>query len=139
MGKSESRSRSCIRVCISIPQKHRHIVIAAEDSCASMKLCVVIAELKVGLKSRRKGADGEREIVALTKDLGLHPSREWHLAQSPDLAERACDIQIAGQPYQVKRLRNGFQGLYDGLEHVSGLFLRADGRGWLAVCVQEIS
>ena len=37
----------------------------------------------------------------------------------------------------MRRQRNGFGALYDGLENVAGLFVRADGRGWLAVLPAE--
>lgn len=40
---------------------------------------------------------------------------------------------IAGQPYQVKRSRNGFRLVYEGLRNVAGLFVWADGRERLAV------
>jgi hypothetical protein len=87
----------------------------------------------MGLKSRRKGADGERAIVALTRQHGLPAERTWHTAQSPNEAERRCDVQIAGQPYQVKRQHNGFHQLYRELDSVAGLFVRADGQPWLVV------
>ncbi len=51
--------------------------------------------------------------------------------------ERSCDVLIAGRSYQVKGQRDGFQVLYDGLEHVAGLFVRSDGREWLAVLPAE--
>jgi hypothetical protein len=87
----------------------------------------------MGTRSRRKGADGEREIVQLARAHGLPAERTWHLAQSHDAAERASDVRIAGEAYQVKRSCDGFQQLYDGLAHVAGLFIRADGPPWLAV------
>ncbi len=86
-----------------------------------------------GKRSRRKGAAGERELVRLARAAGLSAERTWHLAQSPDAGERACDVRIAGRPFQVKRSRDGFGTLYDGLEHVAGLFMRADGKPWIVV------
>jgi len=47
----------------------------------------------------------------------------------PVLEAVTCSSQ--GSPTQVKRSRNGYQKLYRELEHVAGLFLRADGRGWI--------
>ncbi len=91
----------------------------------------------MGARSRRKGADGEREIVALGRQCGLEAERTWHLAQAADPAERACDVQIAGRAYQVKRSRDGFRQLYRELEHVAGLFVRADGEEWLVVLRAE--
>jgi hypothetical protein len=87
----------------------------------------------VSARSRRKGADGEREIVALAQTAGLVAGRMWPLAQSPDPAERRCDVRIEGRSYQVKRRRDGFGALYDGLHDVAGVFLRADGKDWFAV------
>jgi len=51
--------------------------------------------------------------------------------------ERCCDVRIAGQSFQVKRRRDGFGELYEGLADVAGLFVRADGREWLAVVPAE--
>ena len=87
----------------------------------------------MGLKSRRKGAGGEREVVALARQHGLDARRTWETQQSPNDAERACDVRIAGQAFEVKRSRHGFGALYDGVANVTGLFVRADGREWLAV------
>jgi hypothetical protein len=91
----------------------------------------------MGKHSRRKGADGEREIVSLAHAAGLDASRTWHLAQSPDAAVRRCDVRIAGRAYQVKRSRDGFGPLYEALSNVAGLFVRTDGREWLAVLPAE--
>jgi hypothetical protein len=87
----------------------------------------------VSARSRRKGADGEREVVGLAQAARLIAGRMWSLAQSPNPAERRCDVKIAGRPYQVKRRRAGFGTLYQGLRDVAGLFLRADGHDWLVV------
>lgn len=46
-------------------------------------------------------------------------------------------MRIGGQPFQVKRSRDGFRALYDGLANVAGMFVRADGREWLAVLPAE--
>ncbi len=91
----------------------------------------------MGARSRSKGKRGEREVVRLARAAGLSVERTWHTAQSPDEAERRCDVRIAGRACQVKRSRDGFRALYDGLEHVAGLFVRADGREWLAVLPAE--
>jgi hypothetical protein len=90
-----------------------------------------------GRHSRAKGTRGEREVVSLARSAGLAAERTWHLAQSPNERERCCDVRIAGRAYQVKRSRDGFGALYDALEHVAGLFVRADGRGWLVVVRAE--
>jgi len=91
----------------------------------------------MGATSRNKGKRGEREVVALARQYGLPAERTWQAAQSPDPDARACDVRIAGQPYQVKRSRDGFRGLYRELERVAGLFLRADGQPWLVVLPAE--
>lgn len=91
----------------------------------------------MGAKSRAKGKRGEREVVALARAAGLSAERTWHSAQSADPRERACDVRIAGQPFQVKRRSNGFGELYEGLANVAGLFVRSDGRDWLAVVPAE--
>lgn len=91
----------------------------------------------MGAHSRSKGKRGEREIVALARAAGLAAERTWHTAQLPNAPERCCDVRIAGQPFQVKRSRDGFRAPYDGLANVAGLFVRSDGREWLAVLPAE--
>jgi hypothetical protein len=91
----------------------------------------------VGAHSRRKGANGEREVVALARAAGLESKRTWHLAQSPDAGERCCDLLIAGQPAQVKIAADGFRALYAALEGVELAFVRADRQPWLAVLPAE--
>jgi hypothetical protein len=91
----------------------------------------------MGLTSRRKGANGERELVAFAKQHGLSAERCWSTAQHSDPAVRACDVRIAGRPAQVKRQADGFAALYDGLQDVEFLFLRTDGEAWLAVIRAE--
>lgn len=83
--------------------------------------------------SRRKGASGEREVVALARSHGLEASRTWETAQHADPAVRCCDVLVAGRPCQVKRCARGHKALYDALAGVEVLFLRDDGREWLAV------
>ena len=90
-----------------------------------------------GRRSSNKGKRGEREIVALARAAGLAAERTWHTAQSPDPRARACDVRIAGAPFQVKRSRDGFRALYEGLRDVAGLFVRSDGHEWLAVVRAE--
>ena len=87
--------------------------------------------------SRSKGKRGEREVVALARAAGLDASREWQNAQHPDPAMRRCDVVLDGKPAQVKVSGDGFGYLYDGLEAVEFLFVRADRRPWLAVVRAE--
>lgn len=69
----------------------------------------------------------------LARATGLEAVRTWHTAQSEDAAERRCDVLLNGRPAQVKVSGDGFAKLYDGLEAVEFLFVRADRRVWLAV------
>jgi hypothetical protein len=85
----------------------------------------------VGLKSRRKGADGEREVVTLAHAAGLRAERTWHTSQSPDATVRCCDVRIAGQPYQVQVGKDGFERIYRELAGVRGFVLRRDRAEWL--------
>jgi hypothetical protein len=80
----------------------------------------------MGSKSRQKGKRSEREVTALARQYGLTATRTWESAQSPDPAARACDVEIAGQPYQVKIQRDGFGTLYRELEGVHGFLFRHD-------------
>lgn len=84
--------------------------------------------------SRRKGAQGEREIVTLARGIGLPAERTWQTAQHPDPCKRACDVLIEGEPYQVKRLARCLLWAYEPLEQgVKGVLVRADGKPWLAI------
>jgi hypothetical protein len=87
----------------------------------------------VGAHSRSKGRRAEQVVVCLARATGLDAERTWHTAQAPDAAARCCDVRVAGQPCQVKRSRDGYRALYDGLQDVAGLFVRADSREWLTV------
>lgn len=91
----------------------------------------------MGAASRRKGASGEREIVALAQSLGLSASREWQNAQHGDPAVRAVDVRIGEHRAQVKRTAAGHKALYDALAGVDFLFIRTDGNDWLAVLPAE--
>lgn len=75
--------------------------------------------------------------MRLAKAAGLEAARTWHTSESPDAQERACDVRIASRPYQVKRQRDGFGALHDGLSDVAGLFVRSDGCRWLVVLAAE--
>jgi hypothetical protein len=87
----------------------------------------------VGAKSRNKGKRGEREVVALARQHGLHAERTWQTAQAPDPTTRSCDVEIEGEPFQVKIQSDGFSRLYHELEGVRGVFLRCDRGEWLVV------
>lgn len=85
---------------------------------------------------RRKGASGEREVVSLSRKVGLEARRTWETAQSRINPE--CDVVISDRnfPFQVKRRKN-FKFLYDSLKGVHGTFLRGDNQSWLALLPAE--
>lgn len=60
-----------------------------------------------------------------------HRFRTWQTAQSPDETERACDVRIAGQPYQVQISKDGFERIYRELAGVRGFVFRRDRGEWL--------
>ena len=79
----------------------------------------------MGAHSRSKGRRAEQELVNLARAAGLAASREWQNAQHPDAAMRRCDVVLDGRPAQVKVSGDSFGYLYDGLEAVEFLFVRA--------------
>ncbi len=68
---------------------------------------------------------GEREA---------HKSRAAHAGR---VSGTGLPLPALLSPTLRTRSPNGFGALYDGLENVAGLFVRADGRGWLAVLPAE--
>lgn len=92
----------------------------------------------MGARSRRKGADAEREIVRLARVAGLSAERCWANAQHPDPTVRQCDCLIAGRRVQVRVEGNGFRALYGALDGVELLFVRANRRPWLCVLSAEM-
>ncbi len=84
-------------------------------------------------KSRRKGADGEREIVRLARAHGLTAERTWQTAQASNPEGRCCDVLVDGRPAQVKIAADGFTTLYAALDGVEMAFVRSDRREWLAI------
>lgn len=85
----------------------------------------------MGARSRRKGADAEREVVRLARAAGLPARRCWELAQSPDPTERARDVRIGSDFYQVQVARDGFERIYAELEGVRGFIFRRDHDEWI--------
>ena len=92
----------------------------------------------MALKSRNKGKRGEREVVSIARLHGLPAERTWHTAQSPNAADRCCDVTLAGLKVQVKLAANGFHTLYSALEGVDVACVRCDRREWLAVLSLEV-
>jgi hypothetical protein len=91
----------------------------------------------VGAKSRRKGANGEREVCGiLTDHLGSKITRE--LGQARD---GGCDVRVGPFVLEIKR-RAKIAGFYDWLEQATDACIenkrqipvvvaRADGERWL--------
>lgn len=95
-----------------------------------------------GRAARRKGADGEREIVVLAREAGIEAVRTWWLAKDGNAVWRRCDVLLKldaehGVPCQVKVRRAGFAPLYEALDSVGVAFVRQDGARWLAVLPAE--
>lgn len=91
----------------------------------------------MGLRSKRKGKRGKREVVSLARQHGLPAERTWATAQATDPTLRRCDVEVAGRLAQVKVASDGFRTLYEALNGVEMAFLRADRRPWLAVLPAE--
>ena len=91
----------------------------------------------MGLRSKRKGKRGKREVVSLARQHGLPAERTWATAQATDPTLRRCDVEVAGRLAQVKVALDGFRTLYEALNGVEMAFLRADRRPWLAVLPAE--
>jgi hypothetical protein len=80
-----------------------------------------------GRNNRRRGQDGEREVVALIRqDFGIeHQGR--NLGQERDGGE---DVNLGQWKIQVKRRRR-VALLYECLASADLVALRADGKDWL--------
>lgn len=87
-----------------------------------------------GKNNRRRGQDGEREVVALIRaDFGMeHKGR--NLGQERDGGE---DVRLGPWDVQVKR-RKKIAMLYECLEAADIVALRADGKGWLVAMPWEL-
>jgi hypothetical protein len=82
-----------------------------------------------GKNNRRRGQDGERELITMIRDdFGIaHKGR--NLGQERDGGD---DIALGPWDVQVKR-RKRLAGLYEWLETAHLAAVRADGKGWLVV------
>ena len=87
----------------------------------------------MGARERRKGAEGEREVVRRLRELGIPAERVLEQVREAGHA----DIASAIGSIEVKRRKSGFASLYRWLDHADMLFVRADGHAWLAVIRAE--
>lgn len=76
--------------------------------------------------SRDKGKRGEREVVNLLKAEGHHAQRTAPL-QAAEGDDSGADVLLDDKyKIEVKRRKNGFKTLYDYIENVDFVFMRAD-------------
>lgn len=84
----------------------------------------------MGKASRDKGARSEREFAAL---IG---GERVPLSGAAGGSFKG-DVQGLGMLWEVKRRANGFKQLYDWIEDVDALAVRADRKEWLVVIPLE--
>jgi hypothetical protein len=92
----------------------------------------------VGLRSRRKGACGEREVVHYFNDRGIHAERDGRISKS-DVA-----LPLHGWRLEVKRIKS-CRTLYRWLQQAvdfagplrPAVMVRQDGSPWLVVMAAE--
>ncbi len=93
---------------------------------------------KLGRRSKRKGYEGEREIVTLLKRYGIEAERV-PLSGSLKSEKYSCDVVLEnGKRIEVKRRKSGLKTLRRWLNEDSNsnyVFFREDGdqNGWLVV------
>lgn len=89
---------------------------------------------RIGRNNRRRGQDGEREVVALIRaDFGIE-HRGRNLGQERDGGE---DVNLGPWKVQVKRRRR-ISLLYECLQSADLIALRADGERWLVAMPWEL-
>lgn len=81
--------------------------------------------VNTGRRSRRKGYEGEREFARLTggKRVPLSGAQDGYPG----------DVQALGLLWEVKRRKDSWRELYQWLDGVDAVALRADNRQWLVV------
>ena len=93
---------------------------------------------KLGRRSKRKGYEGEREIVTLLRRYGIEAERV-PLSGSLKSEKYSCDVVLEnGKRIEVKRRKSGLKTLRRWLNEDSNsnyVFFREDGdqNGWLVV------
>jgi hypothetical protein len=90
----------------------------------------------MGMKSRRKGASFEREVVAFHRNLGL--AAERIPLSGAAKGSFAGDLRLGPWTVECKRRADGFRELYSWLAHDNAdlLVLRADRQDLLVVLNQ---
>jgi hypothetical protein len=90
----------------------------------------------MGMKSRRKGAAFEREVVTFHRDLGL--AAERIPLSGAAKGSFAGDLRLGPWTVECKRRADGFRELYTWLAHDNAdlLVLRADRQDLLVVLNQ---
>lgn len=82
----------------------------------------------MGIKSKRKGYRLEHELETKLKELGFQAER----IPLSGLGTGA-DIIVNGKKAEVKGRSDGFKSIYQWLEKVDVLFIRADRKEWLVI------
>jgi hypothetical protein len=86
----------------------------------------------VGRKSREKGADFEREVVAAFKAAGIHAERRAPLQANAAIGEADVIAEGVGR-IECKRRARGFGLVYAALENGDAVVIRDDQRAALIV------
>ncbi len=96
----------------------------------------------MGRKSKRKGAEGERELAReLTRLFGVQARRGRQYSGGPESPDVASDIE--GTHWECKRCEQGFAAAYAALEQAAGdadweevpvVAHRGNKREWLFIC-----
>ncbi len=80
----------------------------------------------MGKVSREKGKRGEREVVNLLKAEG-HQAQRTAPLQAANGDSSGADVLLDDRfKIEVKRRKNGFKSLYDYLDGMDFVFMRAD-------------
>jgi len=85
-----------------------------------------------GRSAKQKGNTGERQVVALAQQHGLHAIRAWGSDGRALGQSTTCDVLINNQPWQVKR-RAKIAEYVKPPTGTIGTLIREDRGEWLAV------
>ena len=93
---------------------------------------------KIGKRSKRKGYDGEREVVELLKKFGIDAERV-PLSGALKSEKYSCDVVLSnGKRIEVKRRKSGMKTIQkwmDEDDNSNYIFFREDGDkdGWIVI------
>jgi len=94
-----------------------------------------------GRRSRNKGSSEERAVVNLHREMGLEAERTLEKGKRPD-GSKTWDVDIiqSGRVLhgECKLRGNGFKQIYDWIEGVEFLTIRADRKERLYVVPEQI-